>query len=298
LNINIFLKKLMNLNKNLTIIIVLYNGSNVIFKCLSYLINFNIIIVDNGKNKHLLSNLKKYKNIKKIITKDKNLGFGCGVNFAFNHIRTDYFLVLNPDIIIDESSINELYKISMENNNCAISAPYIVTDKDGYGIFPEKGKNIPRDIIHEKSCELLDNLRPSGDICVNVAKGCALLINSNHFRNVGMFSNEYFLFWEEVDLCRKISHQKLSVIVSSKAVAKHNEGTSGKNNFINFLIRTFYYEKSPLYYFKVSKKSKNIYVKMLKYLFRSVSYLFILNFKKSFKNLIKLFAISSYLIFG
>ena len=288
----------MNLNKNLTIVIVLYNASNIIFKCLEYLANFDIMVVDNGKNEHLLIDLKKYKNIKKIITKNKNLGFGGGVNFAFDYITTDYFLVLNPDIIIREDSINELLKISIENKNCAISAPFIFTDRDGYGIFPEKGKNIPREPIHKKSCELLNVLKPSGDMCVNVAKGCALLINSKHFKNVGMFSSEYFLFWEEVDLCRKISNHKLSVIVSSKAVAAHNAGTSGKNNFMVFLIRTFYSEKSPLYYFKVNKRSKNIYFKMLKYLFRSISYFLMLNFKKSFKNLIKFCAVSSYLIFG
>ena len=53
----------MNLNKDLTIIIVLYNASNVIFRCLDHLINFNIIIVDKGKNDHIIANFKKYKNI-------------------------------------------------------------------------------------------------------------------------------------------------------------------------------------------------------------------------------------------
>jgi len=285
-------------NTDLTIIIVLHNASNVIFKCLDQLLNFNIIIVDNGKNNHVLMDFKKYKNINKIISKNKNLGFGNGVNYAFSYIKTNFFLVLNPDIIIDESSINELFKISKENQNCAISAPYIPTDKDGYGILPEKGKGISRNAIHKKSCKLLDNLKPSGEFCVNVTKGCALLINSNHFKSVGMFSSEYFLFWEEIDLCRKILNQKLSVIVSSKAIAKHDGGTSGKNNLRNFMIRYFHAEKSPLYYFKVSKKSKDIYIKMLKYLFRSATYLFILNFKKSLKNLIKFFAIFSYVILG
>ena len=287
----------MNLNKDLTIIIVLHNASDVIFKCLDHLINFSILIVDNGKNDCVIPDFKKYKNIKKIISKNKNLGFGNGVNYAFSYIETNFFLVLNPDIIIDESSINELFKISTENKNCAISAPYIPTDKDGYGIFPEKGKNVIRNAINKKSCDLLDNLKPSGNFCVNVTKGCALLINSNHFKNVGMFSSEYFLFWEEVDLCRKILNQKLSVIVSSKAIANHAVNTSGKNNLTNFLIRTFYAEKSPLYYFKVNKKSKFIYIKMLKYLFRSTTYFFIFNFKSSLKNLIKFFALFSYVIF-
>ena len=100
------------MNKELTIIIVLYNCTDIIFECLKSLKNFNIIIVDNTKNDNLLKKLNNYQNIKKITGVKKNLGFGNGVNLGFNHVKTEHFLVLNPDIIIDEISINELIKIS------------------------------------------------------------------------------------------------------------------------------------------------------------------------------------------
>ena len=47
------------------------------------------------------------------------------------------------------------------------------------------------------------NLKPEGEICVDVTKGCALLIKSKYYKEVGGFSEKYFLFWEEVDLCKK-----------------------------------------------------------------------------------------------
>ena len=284
-------------NKNLTIVIVLYDTSNLIFKCLEQLNNFDIIIVDNGKNLPVLQKITKYKNIKKIISKNKNLGFGNGVNFAFEFIKTDFFLILNPDIIMDENSINELLNVSIHDENCAISAPLVLPDRDGYGILPEKQINFLRSVAEKKRILMLQNLKPSGNICVDVTKGCALLINSKHFRNVGMFSKEYFLFWEEIDLCRKFLTKKLSIIVCPSATAVHKEGSSVKDNMRKFTIRTFYSEKSPLYYFNVKRYSLNIYFKIFKYLFRSISYLAILNFKKSLKNLIKLFATISYILF-
>ena len=61
----------MKLNKDLTIIIVLYNSSDLIFSCLEKLINFEIIIVDNGKNDHVINRLKNYKNIIKIVSKKR-----------------------------------------------------------------------------------------------------------------------------------------------------------------------------------------------------------------------------------
>ena len=51
------------------------------------------------------------------------------VNFAFSYIKTEHFLVLNPDLIIDERSIKELLKTAQEDKNCAISAPLILTDR-------------------------------------------------------------------------------------------------------------------------------------------------------------------------
>ena len=92
----------MNTNKKITIVIVIYNSSNLIFDCLKSLDKFSVIIVDNGKNLHLLEELRKRKNIK-IITKNKNLGYGKAINFAFEFIQSQYFLVLNPDITIDEN---------------------------------------------------------------------------------------------------------------------------------------------------------------------------------------------------
>ena len=143
------------LYEKLTIIIVLYNSSKIIFDCLDQIKKFKTIIVDNGKNESILNNIKNYPNIQKIVSKNKNIGFGNGVNFAFESVNTDFFLVLNPDIILKENSILNLLKISLEDKNCAISAPIIPTDKDGYGIFPEKGKNINRNEYEFNTSKIL-----------------------------------------------------------------------------------------------------------------------------------------------
>ena len=84
------------LYEKLTIIIVLYNSSKIIFDCLDQIKKFKTIIVDNGKNESILNNIKNYPNIQKIVSKNKNIGFGNGVNFAFESVNTDFFLVLNP----------------------------------------------------------------------------------------------------------------------------------------------------------------------------------------------------------
>ena len=192
----------MNVNNQITIVIVIYNSSNIILDCLKSLNNFKIIIVDNGKNSKILDQLKIRNNIT-IITPGKNIGMGRGANFAFQSIRTDFFLLLSPDTKIEENSILKLYSTALNNDNCAISAPLNFSDPNSFGILPEK-----RD-LYEKNKNKINfnkdnlNIRPEGEVCVDITKGCALLIKSKYFKEVGGFSEKFFLFWEEVDLCKR-----------------------------------------------------------------------------------------------
>ena len=284
-------------NKDLTIIIVIYNSTDKIIDLLHQLNNFEIIIVNNGKNEHVISKIKAHKNVKSIISKEKNIGFGRGVNFAFENIDSKYFLVLNPDMLINENDILKLLDIIINDKSCGIVSPLISSDSDSFGAFPEKGKGVERNLNQIKCSKMLVENTPSGNCCVDVTKGCVLLINSEFFKKVGMFNEKFFLFWEEIDLCKKLRQAKLSVILVPEIKVIHEEGTSSKNNLSNFIIRTFNKEISPLIYFKSKKLNINLLVKILKYFFRTFSYLIILNLKNSLKNFLKLIATLSYIVF-
>ena len=74
------------------------------------------------------------------------------------------------------------------------SAPLNITDPDSFGVLPEK-----RDLYEKNRNKIdinLDNIemKPEGEICVDVTKGCALLINSKYFKEVGGFSEKFFYF--------------------------------------------------------------------------------------------------------
>ena len=275
--------------EDLTIVTVLYDSSELINVLLKNLINFKVIIVDNGNNERVLKKLLHFKNVK-IISKKQNLGYGKAINFAFEKIKSKYFFVLNPDLIISEKSIYDLYTLITKNPDAGIVAPITEPDKDFYGLFPEK--NTKKKLgPNEIECQnLLKDSKIEGEICVEVAKGCALLLNSEYFEKIGKFDERYFLFWEEIDLCRRFRSKKHSVIISPSSLAVHKQGQSSKKSIKNFILKTFYSEYSPLIYFNVKKLSSFSIYKQIRYLFRSVTYLLILNVKKSFINLIKLYA--------
>ena len=282
--------------KKITIVIVLYNSTDLVLECFKSIKNFRIIVVDNGKNEKILKKIENDFNIEKIIISKKNVGFGKGVNSAIDYIQTDFFLMLNPDTTINKESIIGLYKTSLEYDPVA-SAPWVEDDKSCYGLFPENGKGIKRSNTEIKSAKLLNNKKPDGNCCVEVHKCCALLINKKKFLSVKMFNPKYFLFWEEIDLCRKFRNNKFSLVLNPECNMIHHEGNSVNDNIATYCIKTFNHECSPLIYFNVGKLNLNIYWKIIKYFFRTISYLLILNFKNSLKNFLKLLATINYILF-
>ena len=279
---------------DITIVTVLYNSSKIDENFFINLKSFKFIVVDNGKNENILNKIKGYKNIK-IISKNKNLGYGSAINFALNSIKTKFFLILNPDLKIDENSLDHMCNVLNHYNDCGIVAPLTYPDEDFYGAFPERNLKNLTSSNALKSRDFLSKSKIEGEMCVDVAKW-ALLVKTKEFEKIGGFNEELFLFWEEIDLCKRFRSKKLSVIITPKSKATHSQDKSSDSNFYNFFIKTYYHEYSPLVYFKVQKFSFFYLKRMVKYLFRGVSYLLILNFKKSLSYFLRLSASIRYFI--
>ena len=278
----------------ITVVTVLYNSAKIDESFFENLKSFKTIVVDNGKNEEILGKIKTYKNIK-IISKNKNLGYGSAVNFAFESIASKFFLILNPDLKIHEKSILNMYNILNQYNDCAIVAPVTHLSNDFYGAFPERNiKNLTlKNAL--KSRDLLLNSKIESEVCVDVAKW-ALLIKAEEFKNIGGFNEKLFIFWEEIDLCRRFRSRKLSVIVTPKSNVEHNQEKSSDTDFQNFLIKTYYHEYSPLVYFNVQTFSFFHLKRIMKYFLRGISYLIILNLKKSLTYFLRLSANIRYFV--
>ncbi len=116
--------------KNVTAVIILYNVSEIIFKCLDNLKNIKIIIADNGDNDPLIiKRIKEYKNIIKYYNFKKNLGFGRACNYCFNRSKTKYTLLIEPDVIISEIDIIKLINGFDRYPNAGILVPTLIDEK-------------------------------------------------------------------------------------------------------------------------------------------------------------------------
>lgn len=287
-----------NLLDDVTVIIVLYKSTEVIINCLNNLNNIKVIIVDNGGNFKILTEIKKKNKLHKILEPKKNLGFGRASNLALKEIKSKYTLSLNPDAVIKEKDIEILIHSLEKYKSSAIAVPQIYDDNKifcGYGIFPEKGKSIKRNKYEYDICKTLDNHLLSGDVCVDTAEASVMLLRNEIINNIGFFDKKYFMYWEDLELFRRVRQKKYSIILSSLAIAIHNKSKSVRRNYHTNFIINYNSELSPLIYFNVNKKNFFLYKRLIIYFFRFLTYLLIFKKDRSFHNLAKFCAILIYL---
>ena len=284
---------------NITAVIVLYDVTEVIFDCLNNLKNIKIIIVDNGNNNlNIINNIKKKYILEKYFKTKKNIGFGRANNFALKYVRTKYSLLIEPDVIITELNIKNLIKTMNIYSNSGVVVPRIM---DLNGINEsflddfEENRKIKRDNFYYEICQKLSSTPITGDVCINFSIACILLVNNEVIKKIGLFNKKYFIYWEDFELFRRLKLKKIPAIKSYNSIVRHLSKKSTNVNLVSQFIMDVHHHKSAYIYFNVSKNYLFFLKKFFIYTFRFITYLFILNIKKSLKNLARLYAIYLYL---
>ena len=116
--------------QNLSVVILTIKSEKVIDQCIKSINqNVPIIIVENSNNKKFKEDLEsRYKNLKCILS-GANLGMGKGNNIGIKSADTDYVLVLNPDVVLESNTLDELFESSKKVEGFSILSP-ISSDKN------------------------------------------------------------------------------------------------------------------------------------------------------------------------
>ena len=216
--------------KNITFVIVSFRSSHIIEKCIKSINpKIKIIIVENSNDIQVKDYLEnKFLNVQVIIAK-KNLGYGKGNNLGISKVDTQYAFILNPDAILEENSLEKFYKAQFFlQDDFTILAPNLFNN---YGYFLNSNKNINKEILE-----------------VDYVKGFAMLINLKKIHPKDLFDENFFLFLEEIDLCKRIKQNggKIFVIQNSKI---HHLGKQASENILNIeLCRNWHWMWSLFYY--------------------------------------------------
>jgi GT2 family glycosyltransferase len=160
-----------------------------------------------------------------------NIGYGRANNIAIFHTQCKYHLILNPDIVTETQAIKIGIEYLESNPDIGLAAPN-VTNADGdieylakrmptlLIIFLRGLNNQHLNRLFQKKLDLYvykDKIPSDKPLEIELASGCFMLCRASILKYVGGFSEKYFLYFEDFDLSKKISHLgKLSYLPQMK----------------------------------------------------------------------------------
>ena len=252
---------------NLTIVIVLYQEKlELIRACLKNIKNFKIIIVDNDNNIKVKEKIISEFLIHKYILNKKNIGFSKAAKIAVKLVETKYVMNINADCLIKQDDILRLLLTNQADQNCFITSP---TFYDSENKLSRNASNFSdKKILH-------NNDYFDGDVCVDWVLGAAIVFEKKTFIEIGMFDENFFLYFLDEDICRRAFIKKKSTIQMSTVKAIHDHGIpKTKNFFKKIFLRNYHFTYDELYYHfkinnhneifnKLQKKIPNYFIKFL-----------------------------------
>ena len=215
-------------NKDLTIIITTFHSEDRIENCLNSISHdYRVIIIENSRNIDFKKNIeKKFPNVECFIPVT-NLGYSQGNNLGLEKVKTKYSLILNPDTELEKNALNNFLTTSSKNKNFAIIAPI-------------NGQSISKETNDKQLIE------------VNNVKGFAMFLNMEKFSRIGFFDHKFFMFFEEIDLCRRVKNHNEKIFLDPTIIIEHGGGKSVNEDLVSNLefIKNWHWMWSTFYYHK------------------------------------------------
>lgn len=254
---------------DLSIIIVNWNVKDILKKCLisifekSKEISFEVIVVDNdskdGSPEMLLELKEKWPNLR-LILNDFNAGFAKANNQGAKNAEGRYLLFMNPDMEFVDNSAGKLIKFMGEKQDIGACTA---------GLFYPDGQrqnNIKRDptfwsqffillkvhhfltflpVIKNYLAKDFDYQKEQE---AEQIMGAFVFIRRELFNEIGGWDEDYWLWWEDVDLCKKIRKAQKTIYYTPITRVIHYEGKSFSQKPSLYKQKRF--NKGMLIYFK------------------------------------------------
>ncbi|MDI6778043.1 MAG: glycosyltransferase family 2 protein [Patescibacteria group bacterium] len=234
----------------LTIQIVNYNSRENLEACLRSIEenvsgqgSIQVVVINNDREKlDIFSGGVKPD----IIEKNENIGFGKAHNLGLGTARGKYILFLNPDTKIFPSAVEKLASIFPADEKIGIVGPVHI---GGEGAAEEEcfgTRKTPLSTIGAKISRAGKQPAAEEIFETDWVSGGAMMIRKDLFSELGGFDENYFMYFEDVDLCLRAKKKGWKVAVHPKAKIFHKSGQS----FSDSREKKRYYYNSQDYYIK------------------------------------------------
>lgn len=258
--------------KQLTITIVNYNAGEYLLRCLSSLgkikneLDFDVFVVDNDSKDGSIENAEKKFPQFNFIKNHENLGYGKAHNLALKKAKTEYLLVLNPDVEIPSGTLKYIYDFMEKNPDVGVATGRVEKadgslDKACHRGFPTLSASFQYFFLkNDKNYHLTDRDMDKIheiDSCV----GAFMFMRKSVLEKVGYFDEDYFLYGEDLDLCYRIKQAGFKVMYIpqvkilhvkgvSSGIKKHSQKDSKATGSTQNLAMGYFYSTMKIFYKK------------------------------------------------
>ena len=170
-------------------------------------------------------------------------GFGANHNDAFIKTQSDYFFIVNPDIILNKPFDLTAFINYMETENVSISSPKIES-KYGEICDFKRADLTPLNLINRR---LFKRENPN----YKWLAGMFLIVNSKDFRALTGFDTSFFMYVEDCDLCMRAIEKGMKVLPFESISVVHDEQRASRNKFRFFL---WHFSSLIKYWYKHSRR--------------------------------------------
>ena len=230
------------------VVVLNYNGGNFIKKCLTSVFkndypNFEVVVVDNNSNDGSLEMAKSNFSKADFIKNEENFGYAAGNNVGIRYSlerMADYVCVLNNDAEVEEDFLGRLVGAMEKDNEIGIASP-VIFNGNNKQVWFSKGKIdwLKMKVVHSVKIETKDVYES------DFISGCAMMISSEVFNEVGLLDEDFFLYWEDADFSYRVKKAGFKNVIVTASWAYHFE--KSQDNLEN---KTYWLVISGLIFFK------------------------------------------------
>ena len=237
------------------LIIVNYKSTDLLHECLDSVYSkvngtpTNVFVFDNGSQDHI--HLIPYNFPKtKLIQNDRNLGFSRAINRVLKRTSSPYVVVLNPDTVVNHGFFESVLSFMEKNSDVGILGPKIF---DSDGCIQGSARSFPTfssAFFGRKS--LLTKIFPNSRLTraniltknndgktpmeVDWVSGACMMVRRKALDKVGLLDERFFLYWEDIDWCKRRWDNGWKVTYFPQASVEHTVGGSSEQRLLGSIF--------------------------------------------------------------
>ena len=216
---------------DIAVVICNYNKKNYVLSCIESVLNssfrgFDLIVVDNASTDGSVEAIQsQYADRLTILENEENTGGSGGFHRGMKHAVDagyKYVLCLDNDVEFDKNAIGALYRF-MESRPEAGACGSAIYRFDDRSCTQEMGamidyKNLGFKLLHAQ----MRNAKPPEETECDYIAFCSAMLRVDALKRVGLMQHEYFIYWDDIELCWRIRRGGYKIFAISGSVVYHH----------------------------------------------------------------------------